>query len=302
MSNPGLELSETLAGVVARIGPSVVRVDARHRHPSTGIVWSDGVVVTAQHTIERDENIELGLPDGSAAGATLAGRDPGTDVAVLRTEAKGLTAAPFGDTTGLKVGHLVVALGRPGRTSRATFGILSALGDGDGFRTPRGGRVDRYVEPDLGLTPGFNGGPLVDLAGRVIGLNTDALLRGATLTIPAATLRRVVEQLLAHGELRRAYLGIGSFPVRLPRKLAEAAGQRTALLVTSVQPEGPADAAGVQLGDVLAGLDGKPLGDMGDLLELLTEERIGKAAPLQVWRAGQPVELTLTPAARGEQG
>jgi S1-C subfamily serine protease len=301
MSNTGLELSASLAGVVEQVGPSVVRVDARRRHSSTGIIWSDGVVVTAQHTIEQDDEIELGLPDGSNVAATLAGRDPGTDVAVLRTDATVLRPAPFGDTSGLKVGHLVVALGRPGRTTRATLGILSALGNGDGFRTPRGGRIDRYVEPDLGLTPGFNGGPLVDLSGRVLGLNSDALLRGATLTIPTSTLRRIVEQLLEHGELRRAYLGIGSFPVRLPQKLADATGQRTALLVTSVQADGPADAAGVQLGDVLATLDGRPVGDMGDLLELLTDERIGKAAPLRVWRAGQPVELSLTPVARGER-
>src|SRR3972149_2009447 len=207
------DLSSDLAAIVDAAGRSVVRVDARRRIPASGIIWSaDGTIVTANHVVQREENITVGLPDGSEVGATLAGRDPATDVAVLRLQSAGLAATPRASTEGLRVGHLVLALGRPGRTVRATLGIVSALGES--WRTAEGSQIDHYLQTDAPFHPGFSGGPLVDAGGRVLGLNTAALVRGFSLTIPTVTLQRVVEMLLAHGRGRRGALGVGAGAAR----------------------------------------------------------------------------------------
>src|SRR3989304_4039110 len=162
------DLSSDLAAIVDAAGRSVVRVEARRRIPASGIIWSaDGTVVTANHVVQREENITVGLPDGSKVGATLAGRDPATDVAVLRLQSAGLTATPRASTEGLRVGHLVLALGRPGRTVRATLGIVSALGES--WRTVEGSLIDHYLQTDAPFHPGFSGGPLVDAGGRGMG-------------------------------------------------------------------------------------------------------------------------------------
>ncbi|HEY8021881.1 MAG TPA: trypsin-like peptidase domain-containing protein, partial [Thermoanaerobaculia bacterium] len=205
------QLSNGLAAAVAAAGASVVRVEARHRRPSSGIVWSaDGVIATADHKVERDEDLHVGLPDGRAVAATLVGRDPRTDVAVLRAEATGLTAPAWATDEGLKVGHLVLALSRPGQNIRASLGIVCALGDG--WRTHAGGRIDRWVETDVLHQPGFTGGLLVDVAGRGLGMDDAGLRHRRGLAVPASTLKRVVEAILAHGGVRRGYLGIAVQP------------------------------------------------------------------------------------------
>ena len=199
------DLSQALAGTVAAAGQGVVRVEGRRRLPASGIVWpAGGVVVTAHHVVRRDEGIRLGLADGGTVHASVVGRDPTTDLAVLRAEAGDLPAAAVGGDGDLAVGHVVLALGRPGRSVQATMGIVSALGEE--WQTPAGGRVERYVQTDVVMYPGFSGGPLVDAAGRVCGLNTSALLRGVSVALPAATVERVVGELLAHGRMRRCLL------------------------------------------------------------------------------------------------
>jgi len=270
------QLSDRLASIVETQGRGVVRVDAGRRSPSSGIVWSDGVVVTAHHTIEREESIEVILPDGKPVPGTLAGRDPTTDLAVIRIPAMGLERPAWSEAGDLKIGHLVIAVGRPGRTLKATLGMVSRLGES--WRTYAGGRIDRYLETDLALYPGFSGSMLVDLAGRVIGLNTSGLRRGLSLGVPASTVRRVAEVLLARGQTQRGFLGIGTYPVNLP---------------TSRSPI-PAERAGMLLGDVLLSLDARPLAGIGDLLELLDEERIGAECAAQIVRAGEVVTLRVT--------
>jgi len=284
-------LSNGLAAAVDTASPAVVRVEGRPRLASSGIVWSaEGIIATAHHVLERETNIKVGLPDGGAAPATLVGVDPTTDLAVLRVEASGLKPPTWAEVDSLRVGHLVMALGRPGRSVQATLGIVSALGDG--WRTPAGGKVDRYLQTDVVMYPGFSGGPLVDVSGNALGLNTSAL-RGVSLAIPAATLRRVVETLLAHGRIRRGYLGVGSQPVRLPATLAQQLGQETGLLVASVEPGSPAEAAGMLLGDIIVGLEGQPLRRLEELLAFLSEERIAKAVPMKILRGGQLQELSV---------
>lgn len=290
-------LSEALASIVEKNNASVVRVEARRRVPSSGVVWSaDGLVVTAQHTIEREEEIEVGFADGRKVEAKLVGRDPGSDLAVLRVAASDLSAPTWSQADTLKVGHLALALGRPGRSVRATMGIVSALG-GE-WRTPAGAQLERYLQTDAFLPPGFSGGLLADSSGNALGMNTSGLWRGHSLAITTATLRRVVEKLVAHGRIRRAFVGLGSLPVRLPAKAAQTSGQESALLVIAVQPEGPADQGGVLLGDALLGVDGRSLAQVEDLLEALTEERIGAELRFRVLRAGEVREVTVRAGTR----
>jgi len=286
-------VSDAMASTVETAGSSVVRVEARRRLPASGVVWSpDGIIVTAHHVVEIEDNIGVGLPGAETMPATLVGRDPTTDVAVLRVEANHLTPATWAEPEGLRVGHMVLGLGRPGRTVQATLGIVSALGED--WRTPAGGHIKPYLQTDLVMYPGFSGGPLADVAGGVLGLNTSALLRGISLAVPTPTLRQVVETLLAYGRVRRGYLGVGAQPVRLPGALVEQLGQETGLLLISVEPGGPADGAGLLLGDTIVALDGQPVRHMDELLALLGGERVGAALPVRIVRGGQVQELSVT--------
>ena len=213
------DLSEALADAVVSAADGLVRVEGRDRLPATGIIWdAEGLIVTSHHVLERDENIKVGFQDGESVPAELIGRDPTTDLALLRTPKQGLKAPDWADPESLRVGHLALALGRPGATVRATMGIISALGKA--WRTPAGGRVGRYLQTDTVMYPGFSGGPLVDAQGRFVGLNTSALLRGVSITVLAPTLERVVRDLKKHGSVRRAYLGGGAQPTRLPDAVA----------------------------------------------------------------------------------
>ena len=286
-------ISNELADTVEKAGNGIARIEARRRMPASGIIWSpDGVIVTSHHVVEQDDNIKIGLPDGQTMAATLVGRDPTTDIAVLRAQATGLTPPTWASNDDLRVGHLVLGLGRLGQTVLATLGIVSALGKS--WRTPAGGHMDSYLQTDIAMYPGFSGGPLVDAAGQVLGINTSALLRGISLTIPTATVRQVVETLLANGKVRRGYLGIGAGPVRLPKALAEKLGQETGLLLNSVEQDSPAERGGLVFGDTIVSADGEPVRHMDDLLALLSGERVGTEVSVKIVRGGQTQDVTVT--------
>jgi len=292
----GVDLSERLAALAKEGARSVVRVDAR-RAPSSGVVWSaDGVLLTAHHNLENEEGIEVGLPDGRTVPAEIVGRDPTTDVAALRIAEKDLAVPAWAEAGDLDTGHLLVGLTRPGRVVRAGLGLLARAAEG--WRTPAGGKLDRYLEADLPLHPGFSGGLVLDLAGRAVGLATAGLLRGAAMVVPLPTLRRVAGALLSHGRVRRGFLGIASFPIRLPGRVETQAGQPGGLLVTNVEDDSPAARAGLLLGDVLLSLGGEPVAHLSDLLPLLEEDRIGAALPARVLRAGELKSLTVAIGAR----
>ena len=289
------EFSEALADAVSSAADGLVRVEGRERLPATGIVWdAQGLIVTAHHILERDENINIGFQDGESVSAELVGRDPATDLALLRTPKRGTTIPSWAEPESLRVGHLALALGRPGTNVRATMGIISALGNV--WRTPAGGPVDRYLQTDTVMYPGFSGGPLVDAQGRFVGLNSSALVRGVSITVPAPTLQRVVHDLLEHGSVRRAYLGVGTQPARLPDAVAKELGQETGLLLVSVAPGSAAEQGGLFLGDTLVSLGGRPVRHMDDLFNGLGGDRIGKALTVRILRGGQLVELTVSPA------
>ena len=292
MSDILKSVSEAMAGLAAQAGESVVRVEGRNRLPASGVIYADGIIVTSHHVVERDDNLRVGLPNGAAVDAELAGRDPGTDLAVLRVAATGLAPATWVDAGDLRVGNLILALGRPGQSVQATLGIVSALGGA--WRTGGGGELDRYLQTDVVMYPGFSGGPLATADGRLGGINSSALARGVSVTIPAATVARVVDTILAHGRMPRGYLGVGIQPVRLDAALQEQLAQQTGLMLMSVEAGGPAAQGGLLQGDVVVALDGAAVRQMDDLQALLTGDRVGKAVAVRFVRAGAVQEAAVT--------
>lgn len=287
------QLSKDLAGAVETAGAAVVRVEARRGPAGSGIVWApEGMVVAADHIVERDEDIRVGLADGQVVAATVVGRDPTTDVVLLRAEATGLAPSAWSDLSALRVGSLVLALSRPGRSVRAHLGIVSALGDA--WRSPAGGELDRYVEADVEMTWGFSGGLLVDPSGGAIGMTTAGLMRRTPLVLPQTTLEKVVEALRVHGRIRRGYLGIGAQPVRLAQPMADRLGQRAGLIVIAVEPGSPAEHGGVVLGDVLLAAGSAPVRGLHDLQAQLGPEATGKPLSLRILRGGVPQDITVT--------
>ncbi|HSD79193.1 MAG TPA: trypsin-like peptidase domain-containing protein [Solirubrobacteraceae bacterium] len=292
MSATLTELSAELAAVVVAASPSIVRVEGRRRTTSSGVVWTaDGVVVASHHALDFDENVPVGLPDGRSVAARVVGRDPGSDLAVLRAEASGLAPARWATATA-RVGEVVVSLSRPGRSARARLGIVSAAG-GE-WRTPAGGRLESYLETDVALHPGFSGGLLASASGEALGVNSAGLLRGGSLSVPGPAVRRVVESLLARGRVRRGWLGIGTQPVALPAELRSRLGQPAGLIVLSVQADSPAAKAGLLLGDVLLRAGEQPLTSPAALLPCLDEDRVGQALALSLLRAGEERGLVAT--------
>jgi S1-C subfamily serine protease len=288
-------VSNELANAVERAGQSVVSVRARRRVAAGGVVWAPGIVVTADHVIENEEDITVTLHNGQQVKATLAGRDQGTDIAVLRVDSKDLIPAQIGDSAGLRVGQLALAVARPGDDGlAASIGIVSAISGS--WRTWRGGTVDSRIRTDLTLYPGFSGGPLVDVAGKVVGINTSGLSRGHSLTIPTETIKRVSDTLLARGRISRGYLGVGLQPVQLPADLVGKLGlsQSNGLIVVSVDSDGPAAKAGFFLGDILVALGDKTVEDTQHVQDVLTPETIGKSLQAKLIRGGELKTLPIT--------
>jgi len=287
-------LSDELAGAVETAGRSVVRVNARRRMPASGLIWSaDGAIVTADHILEREEGVTVGLEDGKEVGADVVGRDPTTDLAVLRLKggASGLTAIRPAES--FKVGSLVLAVGRPGSAASATLGVIASIGQS--ARTSRGGQLDGFVRTDAVLLPGFSGGALVDVSGGAVGLTTSHFGQGTGFAIRMGTVQRVAEQLLQGGRVKRGYLGVSSQPVPLPAGLKDQykLEQETALLLVGVEPNGPADRGGLLMGDLLVGLGGDPIKDTDDLQWALRSERVGQSVQARVVRGGDLREIAL---------
>ena len=290
-----LAFSNELAAAVEHAGRATVGVNGRRRFGSTGVHWRSGLIVTADHTVEVDEDVTVTTPDGRTLAATVAGRDPGIDVAILRVDAGDLPVADIA-TEPARVGHIVLAVGRG---PRASWGVVSAIGDGQRGRTERADLLNL----DLTLYPGFSGGPLVDARGRVVGVTTSGPARHFQVAIPAATVSRVLDELGRRGRIPRAYLGVGTQSVRLSETLRQRLGtdQRAAVVVVDVQPDSPASAAGLVIGDVIVALGGARIADPGDLRAALRPEQVGETVTVSIARGGEPRDVRLTVGERSRR-
>lgn len=288
-------LSDLLADAIAAAAPGVAHLEGRCVGGSASVWSADGVLITALHTLGQAESVNVTLHDGRTLSARVVGRDPGTDLAVLRVDAQDLTPLTWDDGADLRVGNLVTPLGRPYGGVRATLGMVASLRDA--IRTAHGGTLDAHIDVDGSLPRGFSGGPLLGPRGGALGMNTAALVRGG-VTVPTRTLRRVIPALLQDGNLGRGYLGVGVHPVRVPEAVAAQAPQRWGLMTVSLEPDGPAAQGGLHVGDVILSVDGVAVQHPGDLVSQLTG-RGAQVVTVRLARAGAIVELTLTAGRRG---
>lgn len=285
-SNPLTDFSAELGAIVERVAPSVVRVDDGTRLTATGVIWSaDGVILTTSHGVERDEDLIVELADETRLPATLIGRDPDTDLAVLRVEATDLPAITPAVSGEAKVGHLVLALGRPGTFGlQVTLGIISSR-----IETQTKGQPEYILHTDATLYPGFSGGPLVDVQGRVIGINNLAFGRGRSFALGISAAANVVQTLLTHGKVQRGYLGVGTQMVPLPEGLRSTLNiePEIGLLVIRVEPNGPAEQGGIMMGDTLLRLNGQKVPTVDELRQQLRHLQAGQSVTVEVARGGE---------------
>jgi len=284
------DLSKEIEDLVEKASKSVVRVDARRGRAGTGIVWGKDLVLTANHVVEQEENIEV-VNDGKSAKASIVGRDPATDLALLKVDGLQAPVMPRAKVEDLKPGQIVLALGRPG-SLKATFGTISAVSSS--WRGWRGSEIEHLIQTNAPLYPGFSGGPLVDAEGRAVGMNSWVFGRGDGRAIAMDVAERVVASLQSDGRIKRPYLGIGTQEVNLPDAVKSRANQETGLLVVAVEPQSPADKAGLMQGDTLLALDGTATANLEDLYASLRKIKVGSTQTIKVARAGELKDIQIT--------
>ena len=284
-------LSTGMADAVETVGGALVTVNGRQRLPGSGVVYAQDLVITADHVLEREEDLTVVTGDGRTLPAQFVGRDPSNDLAVLRVQ--GLNVTPATAAQPARVGQFVLAVGRPGEGGpMASVGIVSAVGGP--VRFGRGGMLEKYIRTDATPYPGFSGGPLVDANGAVVGITTTGMGGGVALAIPAEVAWRVADTLSKHGSIKRGYLGISSQPVQLPEGQRGGKEQDRGLLLVRVEKDSPAEKGGLLLGDVVVSLDGQRLTVTDDLQVLLAGDRVGRAVPIEVIRGGALQTLQVT--------
>jgi S1-C subfamily serine protease len=286
------QLSNQMANAVEKVSPSLVQVNGRQRQSASGIVFAEGLILTADHVLEREEDITIQTHDKRTLSASFVGRDINTDLAVLKVA--DLNLPPVTAASGsARVGEYVLAVGRPsGEGLMASSGIVSAVGGP--LRFKQGGTLEKYIQTDATPYPGFSGGPLVDAEGNVLGIVTTGLARGVTLVVPSSIAIAAANALATHGVIKRGYLGISSQPVELPATQRGGRENPQALLIVRVDPETPAAKGGILLGDIILTLDGQVVSSVEDLQSLLSGERVDKAVPVEIIRGGTLQTLQVT--------
>jgi len=300
MSGFLVDFSNDLANAVERAGASVISVPEGGRDGVSGTIWREGVAITSEHTIRGLDEVTVVMPSGATAAAAVAGRDFGTDIAVLKVQGGG-TIATIADEAQTRVGEIVLSVGRrKGEGLAATYGMISAIGGP--WRSEQGARIDRWLRLDLNPFPGFSGGPVVNARGEVIGMATSGPRRSAA-TIPASTVNRVVDQLLQRGRIARGYFGVGVQPVAFPEDAARSLGVEgdRGLLVVMVEPSGPAGNAGVLLGDIVVRIDGSELRGAHSLQAALDSEKVGHPVTVDIFRGGKLVQLNVVVGEKPER-
>jgi len=303
MSAELIELSNALAQATERAAANIVAVHAESRGSASGVIWRAGIIVTAEHVLRRDEEIHATLPDGRVVPATLAGRDPSSDLAVLKCTEASAAVSSFGDVAALKPGSLTLVVGR----TRAS-GAVAALGAVSLVVTERrtwtGAALAPYIRLDVGLQPTAIGGAVVDAQGRIVGIATPRFARFGAIAIPAPAIDRVIDTLLKKGHIPQGYLGVGLQPVRLPEALRQSLqrSEKTAAIVLEVEPESPAHKAGIVIGDILVALAGHPVARLEDVHSQLHGEAIGKPLALKFVRGGAAQEVNIVVGERSRGG
>jgi S1-C subfamily serine protease len=299
--------SRSVSGVAEMVGPAVVRVEAlglqRGGSGSGVIISSDGFVLTNSHVVQGASSARLTTSEQQTFEARVLGDDPHTDLALLHANAPiKLPVAALGDSKTLKPGHLVVAIGNPlGFESTVTAGVVSALGRS--LRARAGRLIDDVIQTDAALNPGNSGGPLVNSRGEVVGINTAVIMgaQGICFAVASNTASFVLSELVRHGRVRRAYIGVAAQTMAIPRRLQLAAGTgASGAMITTIEPDSPADKAGMLSRDILVALDAQATEGVDDLLRRLNADRIGKATTVSLLRGGRRIDLTLTPTERGQ--
>lgn len=294
MGSTWQELSKEIAGIVDQAGKSIVAVDGRSGHTSSGIVWRKDLILTAAHSIRQEADIRIIFGPNRPVQARLAGMDRGADLAVLRLDQEiQAPGAGFGDAASIAVGDFTLAVARTRRGNIvASAGIVGGLmGEWKVHRT----RIDQFIRPDLTLYPGFSGGALVGADGKVLGLNTSGLIRGKPITIPSATLTRLADEIAAKGRATQPYLGLVMQPVQIPESLQKSAAvtETGGLLVMHVEAGAPADVAGTLIGDILLKIDGEILEDLQSLHDILEARGVGNEAAVTLLRGGKVIEIAI---------
>jgi serine protease Do len=280
-----VNLSNTLAETVERAAASIVAVHARRGIGSSGIAWRDNLILTSSEGVRAEEGIKLVLPDGRTATARFRGRDSGTDLAVLETDATGLRPLDFADDAALKAGQLALAVGRTSNTGPiASFGIISGV-SGE-WKTWRGGKLDPFVRLDISAYPTLSGGAALNADGHLIGLVSTGLSRSSVFAVTRSTIDRIAGKLSQQGYVSRGFMGVALQPVALPAQMKEAAGQDTGVMLLGIEPDGPAAVGGLIMGDVLVSGDGHSLAQPDSLADLLERTPAGQTVKFKVLRAG----------------
>ena len=299
MSAEWIAISNALAEATQNAATHTVAVHSEPRGSSSGIIWRPALIITAEHALRRDEEIHVTLPDAKVASAKLLGRDPSTDLALLKCEEATAASPHFVDTATLKPGQLTLVVGRTRASGPvAALGVVSLAAK---ERTLWGGTtVAPYVRLDVALQGTAVGGAVVSAAGEIAGFATPKFAAAGALALPVATVNRVMDALLTKGHIPRGYFGIGLQPVRLPESLRQSLQQRekTAAIVLEVEPGGPADAAGVVIGDILIGMGGRPVVRLEDVHAHLHGDSIGKAVSAEFLRGGVRREVSVRVAER----
>ena len=294
MSSQLIELSNALAQATDRAATNTVAVHAEARGSSSGVIWRSGIIVTSEHALRRDDEIHVTLPDGRVVPAILAGRDPSTDLAVLKYAEAATPVTEFGDAGAIKPGSLTLVVGR----TRAS-GPVAALGVVSLAATERktwtGASLAPYIRLDIALSPTAAGAAAVDAHGRIFGIATPRFARFGAIAVPASTVNTVVETLLQKGRIPRGYLGVGLQPVRLPEALRQSLHreQKTAAIILEVESESPAHKAGLVIGDIVVSLSGQPVARLEDVHSQLQGAAIGKSLTLGFVRSGGLQETTI---------
>ena len=304
--------SRAVTGAVEKVSPAVVNIDVhqsvrsgrraepqeRHGGGSGFVFTPDGLVLTNSHVVHDASRIEVTVADGRRFPARVIGDDPATDLAVIQIDGSGLTAVTLGDSQGLRVGQLVIAIGNPyGFQSTVTAGVVSALGRS--LRSYSGRLIEDVVQTDASLNPGNSGGPLVASDGRVVGVNTATILpaQGLCFAIGINTAKFVASRLLRDGRIRRSYIGVSAQTVPIHRRLVRYYDllKETGVVVLSAEPNSPAQRAGLREGDVIIALEGQPVAGVDDLHRLLTEVRVGAKSELMVLRGTERLQVAIAP-------